>query len=459
MPHRLPDGILPIVQLGPYRLLSRIGQGGMGEVWKAEDTDLLRTVAVKLLKEEMASDAEWKARFLREARTVARLSHPNIATIYAVGEVGSRMYIAMELVEGDSLKTMIAARTLKAPDVARIIKRCADALGEAHSLGIIHRDVKPENIVVTRRGVKMLDFGIAKILDAPPEDAGKLTSDGTVIGTPDYMSPEQALGRTIDHRSDIFSLGVVLYEALSGQHPFASASVTETLVRIVTRDPIDLATLLPDLPPQLLEVVQRALQKKPSERYETAKQMGSALNKIYPTSSSVMFPVQSRNAPTMPITPTPEPVPEVPTPPPPPAPPKPAAKAKSSGHHRAINPEWRVLVADDDPEVRRQLGDVLTQHRLTYDEATNGSEAIQQLKRRKYALAFIDLMMPRVDGWAVVDFIRSHAEHRGTKTYVVAAGEQRLSTADQDVVSGVVSKPLDPGKLDLLLRNFIKTAP
>jgi len=117
-----------------------------------------------------------------------------------------------------------------------------------------------------------------------------------------------------------------------------------------------------------------------------------------------------------------------------------------------------VLVADDDAEVRRQLCKVLAQHRLEFDEATNGYEAIQQLKRRKYALAFVDLMMPRIDGWAVIDFIRSHAEHRGTKTYIVAAGEQRLSTADQDVVSGVVLKPFDPAKLDLLLRNFVKSA-
>jgi serine/threonine-protein kinase len=443
------------MQLGPYRLLSRIGQGGMGEVWKAEDTNLLRTVAVKLLREEMANDTEWKARFLREARTAARLSHPNIATIYAIDEVDQRMYIAMELVEGDSLKTLIAARTMTMPDVVRIIKRCADALTEAHVHGVIHRDVKPENIVVTKRGVKMLDFGIAKLIDAPPEDAGKLTSDGTVIGTPDYMSPEQALGKPIDHRSDIFSLGVVLYEALTGRHPFASPSVTETLVRIVTKEAPDITKFVPDAPPQLIEVVQQAMKKKPEERYDVAKQMASALNKLYPSSSSAMFPVAERNALTQPIAPTP-----VPTPPaaPAPEPPRPS-RTKSSGKHRAINPDWRVLVADDDAEVRRQLCTVLSQHRLEFDEATNGYEAIQQLKRRKYALAFVDLMMPRIDGWAVIDFIRSHAEHRGTKTYVVAAGDQRLSTADQDVVSGVVSKPFDPAKLDLLLRNFVKSAP
>ncbi len=437
------------MQLGPYRLLSRIGHGGMGEVWKAEDTNLLRTVAVKLLREDMAGDTEWKARFLREARTAARLSHPNIATIYAIDEVDQRMYIAMELVEGESLKTLIDARKLTTPDVVRIIKRCADALTEAHVHGVIHRDVKPENIVVTKRGVKMLDFGIAKLVDAPPEDAGKLTSDGTVIGTPDYMSPEQALGKPIDHRSDIFSLGVVLYEALTGHHPFATASVTETLVRIVTKEPLDLTRVIPDAPPQLIEIVQRAMKKKPEERYEIAKQMASALNKIYPSSSSAMFPVAERYSPTMPIAPTP-------MPPPAPEPPKPARP--KSGKYKAIDPEWRVLVADDDPEVRKQLCTVLSQHRLECDEATNGSEAIQQLKRRKYALAFIDLMMPRVDGWAVIDFIRSHAEHRGTRTYVVATREQRLSTADQDVVSGVVLKPFDPAKLDLLLRNFVKSA-
>jgi serine/threonine protein kinase len=405
-------------------------------------------------REEIAGDAEQKARFLREARTAARLSHPNIATIYAIDEVDQRMYIAMEMVEGDSLKTLIAAGSMTTADVVRIIKRCADALAEAHAHGIIHRDVKPENIVVTKRGVKMLDFGIAKLIDAPPEDAGKLTSDGTVIGTPDYMSPEQALGKAIDHRSDIFSLGVVLYEALTRRHPFASASVTETLVRIVTKEAPDITKLLPDAPPQVIEIVQRAMQKKPDDRYEVAKLMSSALNKIFPSSSSALFPVVgSRSTPTMPIAPTPAPV-AAPPPPPPPSP----KRTPSSGRHKAINPDWRVLVADDDPEVRKQLSTVLSQHRLEYDEATNGYEAIQQLKKRKYALAFIDTNMPRIDGWAVIDFIRTHAEHRGTKTYVVSPNEQRLSAADQDVVSGIVLKPFDPTKLDLLLRNFVKTA-
>src|ERR1043166_236211 len=157
------------MQLGPYRLLDRIGSGGMGEVWKAGDTRLLRTVAVKLLRPEMAGDEEWKARFLREARTAARLSHPNIATIYAIDEADGRMYIAMEYVQGDSLKKLIASRVLGTADAVRIVKRCADALGEAHLHGIIHRDVKPENIIVTKRGVKMLDFGIAKLMDAPED--------------------------------------------------------------------------------------------------------------------------------------------------------------------------------------------------------------------------------------------------------------------------------------------------
>lgn len=436
------------MQLGPYRLLNLIGSGGMGEVWKAEDTHLLRIVAVKLLRPEMAGDKEWKARFLREARTAARLSHPNIATIYAIDEADQRMYIAMEYVEGDSLKQLIASGVLGIHDAVRIAKLCADALAEAHTHGIIHRDVKPENIVVTKRGVKMLDFGIAKLIDAPPEDAGKLTSDGTVIGTPEYMSPEQAMGRTIDHRSDIFSLGVVLFEALSGRHPFAGHSVTETLVNIVTREAPDLESLLPGIPQTLVDIVRKATRKNPEERYEIAKQMASALNKVSPATSSAMFPAVSRmDTPTVPIerTNAPEPPPSKP------------AKAKSSGRWKAIRAGIRVLVADDDPEVRRQLGAALAHHRLDYDEAVNGSEAIQQLKRRKYALAFIDLQMPRVDGWAVLDFIRTHAEHRGTKTYVVATGEQRLSTVDQDVVSGVISKPFDPARLDSLLESFVRS--
>src|SRR4051812_17271873 len=270
------------MQLGPYRLLNRIGAGGMGEVWKAEDTHLLRTVAVKLLRAEIAGDEEWKARFLREARTAARLSHPNIATIYAIDQADERLYIAMEYVEGDPLNHLIASHVLGMPDAVRIVKHCADALTEAHAHGIIHRDVKPENIIVTKRGVKMLDFGIAKLIDAPPEDAGKLTSDGTVIGTPEYMSPEQALGRPIDHRSDIFSLGVVLFEALTGRHPFAGSSITETLINIVTREAPAMVALLPDVSPRLAEIVRKSMQKKPEDRYEVAKQMASALNKVYP---------------------------------------------------------------------------------------------------------------------------------------------------------------------------------
>jgi len=434
------------MQLGPYRLLERIGSGGMGEVWKAEDTQLLRTVAVKLLRADMAGDDEWKARFLREARTAARLSHPNIATIFAVNEAGQQMYIAMEYVEGESLKQLIASQSLRTPELARVVKGCADALAEAHRHGIIHRDVKPENIVVTNRGVKMLDFGIAKLIDASPADAGKLTSDGMVIGTPEYMSPEQALGRTVDHRSDIFSLGVVLFEGLAGRHPFAGKSVTETLINIVTREATDLATLRPDIPPSLAEIVRKATRKNPEERYETAKQMASALNKAYPSHSSAFFPaVKSQNAPTVPISPA--------TPPPPPQ----KTGRRSSAKHKAVGADVRALVADDDPEVRRQLGAALAHHRVEYDEAANGSEAIQQLKRRKYALVFIDLMMPRVDGWAVIDFIRSHAEHRGTKTYVVAAHEQHLSTVDQEVVSGIVAKPFDLAKLDSLLQSFVSS--
>jgi serine/threonine protein kinase len=435
------------MQLGPYRLLNRIGAGGMGEVWKAEDTHLLRTVAVKLLRPEMAGDEEWKARFLREARTAARLSHPNIATIYSVDQAEGHMFIAMEYVEGDSLKQLIASRVLGMPDVVRVVKRCADALTEAHQHGVIHRDVKPENIIVTTRGVKMLDFGIAKLIDAPPEDAGKLTSDGTVIGTPEYMSPEQAMGRAVDHRSDIFSLGVVLFEALTGRHPFAGKSVTETLVNIVTREAPDLASMLQGVSPSLAEIVRKSTRKNPEERYEVAKQMASALNKVYPVNSSAFFPAVTRGeTPTVPIE-----RPKAPEPPPKPA------RAKTSARWKAIRPTVRVLVADDDPEVRKQLGAALAYHRLDFDEAANGSEAIQQLKKRKYALAFIDLMMPRIDGWAVIDFIRTHAEHRGTKTYVVASEDQRLSAADQDVISGIVSKPFDPAKLDSLLQSFVRS--
>src|SRR6476619_1493865 len=201
--------------LGYYRMIEKIGAGGMGEVWKAEDTRLDRVVAIKILPPAIAADQEAIARMRREARTAAQINHPNIATIYSFEEIGERLFIVMEFVDGEPLAKVIARGRVPDADVRRIAREVAEALGEAHAKGIVHRDIKPDNIIVSGRRVKVLDFGIAKQVTPAAgsnDPTAYMTQQGMIIGTVQYMSPEQALGKTLDARSDIFSLGVVMYQ-------------------------------------------------------------------------------------------------------------------------------------------------------------------------------------------------------------------------------------------------------
>ncbi|MCU1347071.1 MAG: serine/threonine protein kinase [Acidobacteria bacterium] len=421
-----------MMQLGPFRLISRLGAGGMGEVWRAEDARLLRAVAVKILPEGLANDADFKTRFLREARMAAQLNHPNIATIYAVDEQDGRMYIAMELVNGDALSTLIREHRLGRADAVRIARSTAEALAEAHEHGIIHRDIKPENIIVSPRAVKVLDFGIARHV-GPSADSGKLTEHGMILGTPHYMSPEQALGRTLDTRTDIFSLGVVLYEALSGKLPFSADTVTATMMQTILNEPADIAKVAEGIPEELAAIVRRCLQKKPEERYKTADEVAEALAKV-----RVTEPARPRAATT----------PTVPTPPaaPPAVPVTPAATPVT----------MRALIVDDDEVTRTVLGGILMQHRVEYDEANNGAEAIQRLKQRDYGLLFLDLLMPRIDGWGVLDYLRGHRAERHCDVFLISGiHEQRLSVADQELVSGQIDKPFDHSQIGEVVEQRI----
>ena len=481
-------------ELGPYRLLARIGAGGMGEVWKAEDMRLLRPVAVKILSERIATDAESKTRFLREARTAAQLNHPNIATIYAVDEQDDVMYIAMELVEGESLADLIAGANLSRNDAVRITRQVAEALAEAHSKGIVHRDIKPENIIVTTRSVKVLDFGIAKhVGPAKTSDNATLTQGGMILGTPYYMSPEQALGRPVDGRTDLFSLGVVLYEALSSQRPFRGDTVTETIVQIVMSEPPDITTVVPSVPHALAEVVRRCLQKKAENRYRDANELIEALERVERLERSavaeknvptVRTPISAPTAesifagaiisPVTPVAPSPSPAPpppvSAPTVRPPSAQgareqireagreqPRPAEPMKPAVD-RSGNPQ-RALVVDDDAVTRQLLGALLTQHRMAFDEAANGAEAIKCLKERDYTLVFLDLLMPRIDGWGVLDFIRSRRDKKKPRLYVITAvRDQKLSEADKELVAGVVYKPIDQTQIDNAVKQALNAA-
>jgi len=262
-------------RLGPYAVLEQLGAGGMGEVWLAEDTRLGRRVAVKVLPPEWAADPERLARFAQEARAAAALNHPNIAVVHDIGEQDGVHYLAMELIEGRTLRETLDAGDCLTRKSLDLSAQIADGLAKAHASGIVHRDLKPENIMVSNDGfAKILDFGLAKLVAAPDGDASHVatsfdpaTSPGVVMGTVGYMSPEQACGKAVDYRSDQFSLGTMLYEMVSGSRPFQRDTSAETMAAIIREEPEGLGTLAPRTPPPLRWIVERCLAKEPEDRF------------------------------------------------------------------------------------------------------------------------------------------------------------------------------------------------
>ena len=259
-----------------YTIVERIGAGGMGEVWKAQDTRLDRFAALKLLPRDLTTDEERVRRFVREAKSASALTHPNIVTIYEAARDGDTWYIAMELVDGETLRARTRRGELDLACAASIVAQAADALEKAHSHGIIHRDLKPENIMVTADGfAKVLDFGLAKLVQHDEPSDANLTADGVIVGTISYMSPEQIRGRTLDARSDIFALGCVLYEIVSQRRPYAATTARESLHRTMYDEPARI-----DVPPELQRILDRCLRKRPEERYASAKDLASDLRRF-----------------------------------------------------------------------------------------------------------------------------------------------------------------------------------
>lgn len=258
--------------LGHYKLVEELGHGGMGTVYKARDLALDRIVVVKVLSPDLTADAEARRRFWREARLASALDHPNICTIYGIEEAEGYSFIVMQYVEGKTLKKLIGGRPLQVEGLLSIALQVADALATAHARGVIHRDIKSANIMVTERGqVKVLDFGLAKLLERPrgAETGAELTQAGATLGTPSYMSPEQARGERVDHRSDIFSFGIVLYEMATGRVPFKGGSRVETMHAIIHERARPVRELNPRIPPSLAASIERALAKDPGDRYQT----------------------------------------------------------------------------------------------------------------------------------------------------------------------------------------------
>ena len=264
-----------------YRITGKLGSGGMGIVYEAEDVRLPRKVALKFLPEESAADPDAERRFQREADTIAQLNHPNICTIYEIDRADGRAFIAMECVEGINLKTYMARNQLSTGAIVEIALQIAAALGSAHAKGIVHRDIKPGNIVVSSEGqVKVLDFGLARrFKTADTEELGLegSTIPGRPMGTANYMAPERILQLPLDPSSDLFSLGVVIFEMATGRLPFAGASPSETVANVLDKEPVPLTSLAPQHPKGLEDVVRRLLSKKAGDRYPAATELTAAL--------------------------------------------------------------------------------------------------------------------------------------------------------------------------------------
>lgn len=278
-------------RLSQFRVLAKLGEGGMGVVWRAADERLGREVAIKVLPEELAHDPERRRRFETEASAIAALKHPNIVTIYSMEEDSGVHFLAMELVEGKTLSELIPENGLAWPSFLELAGQIASAFAAAHAKGITHRDIKPANVMLEDDGsVKVLDFGLAKLVEAAPDDAQTITSDdhtaiGQVLGTLAYMSPEQAQGRAVDPRSDVFSLGIVLFEMATGRHPFKRENNVSTLSAILTAEPESATRVNTSLPTELDAIISRCLARTPEDRYASAAELHNDLIAIEATAS------------------------------------------------------------------------------------------------------------------------------------------------------------------------------
>src|SRR6266851_4588820 len=290
-------------KLGPYEIVSPLGAGGMGEVYRARDTRLDRDVAVKVLPTSLSSDLSLRQRLEREAKAVSKLSHPHICTLHDIGHQDGVDFLVMELIEGETLEHRLIKGPLPPEQTIRYAAQIADALAKAHKLGIVHRDLKPSNIMLTKAGAKLMDFGLAKesghapladVLTEMTAEQAKLTVEGTIVGTFQYMAPEQLEGKEADARTDIFALGELIYEMATGRSAFNGKSRASLIAAILTTDPPPITQLQPMTPLALDRLVRKCLAKDPDERWQNAADLASELGWIAESSVSALIPVATR---------------------------------------------------------------------------------------------------------------------------------------------------------------------
>ena len=389
-----------------YRVVSRLGQGGMGAVYLADDTRLGRRVALKVLPPDVAADPDRMHRFVQEAKLASALTHPNVAYIHEIGQDGDLWFLAMEYVDGVPLTNLIREGPMRIEDILPIGIQVADALDDAHQKGIVHRDIKPANLMLTPRGhVKVLDFGLAKREESKrtSEDTQLLTSAGMVMGTVEYMSPEQVLGRDVDHRSDIFSLGVVLYEMAAGRLPFNGANATETMARILQAQPDAIARFNYEVPEEFERTVRKCLEKDRERRYQSARELMVDLKNLERDSGSQ----------------------------------KTAALMESPA--KDVRRQIRAVIVDDE-ELARSLLREYVESSAGIDivaECSNGFEAVKAIAEHKPDLVFLDVQMPKLDGFEVLRLI-------GTDVAVIF-----VTAFDQYAM-----KAFDAHAVDYLLKPF-----